>query len=437
VSVPSIVWMREKYFLKGNPFPAGAILSEGSKEPSESGEIFDPEVNPEEFREYIQKFVVQPALTKAGGFGALWSLGVGQGEARGYGKSSLGFYVSGKINEDFGESLLKSYIPEGIMDKTPIMASYASFKKDVLTGFHAVGFRHAEWLTEPKHGMYDRPPTERLRELLLKKCGSEQEAREHVEKTRSSVYGSKLGPMNDGFLDELISGNTSSIRQYLDGISTWNRMRNGFIYLDTVLTFAMAAGIQKAILFTDQVEDFASKGVPRDKRLREVERFRDIVMETAPFNSIVHFILTMHPRAREAIWDIWADARLPNVDPPGMWGGSPQTAVRVQVLKGIQKIDQAIKLFKNYLNYPGYRLPGSPDPLHPLSKEAIGYITKKNQGRPGFMLVDAHDILELAAMDNLDTVDLKAVQRSPSKVPAEEAEAQPVEKPEGLPKELQ
>lgn len=429
--------MRKKYFLNRNPFPPGAILSEGSKEPSESGAIFDPEVNPKEFREYIQKFVVQPALTKASGFGALWSLGVGKGEARGYGKSSLGFYVSRKINVDFGESLLESYVTEGIMDKTPIIASYASFKKDVLTGFHAVGFRHAEWLTEPKLGSYDRPPTERLREKLLQKCGSEQEVREHVEKIRSSLYGSKLGPMNEEFLEELISGDTRSIRRYLEGVSTWKRMRRGFIYLDTILTFAMAAGIQKAILFTDQVEDFASFSVPRNKRLREVERFRDIVMETTPFNSIVYFVLTMHPRARDAIWDIWADARLPNIDPPGMWGGNPQNVTRVQVLKGIQKRDQAVKLFKNYLNYPEYRLPGSSDPLHPFTEEAVWEIRRKNQGRPGFMLVDAHDILELTAMENRNAVDIDAVQRTPSKVPAEEIEAQPPKPPEGLPEGLQ
>jgi hypothetical protein len=437
--------MRSKYFLSRNPFPSGAILSEGSTEPSESGEIFNAEAAAEAVKEYVLKFVFQPALTKGSGFGALWSLGSGRGEARGYGKSSMGNYVSRRINVDFGKSILSEYSPKDVPLNTSILASYASFKKDVVTGFHAIAFRHTEWLTEPQPGWYDDPPLKRLRDLIASSfeptAGSSalQQTNAIVDKInrlREKLRGQKLGPLDDELLNALADPNPLVARRFLEGISTWKRMRNGFSFFDTALSFAMGAGIQKAILFTDQVEDFASPDVPRNKRLKEVERFRDIVNETVPFNSIVYYILTMHPRARDAIADIWKDARLPNIDPPGWFGGRPENVVRVQVLKGINNKNEALSLFRSYLNHPEYRLPGAQNPLHPFASEAIWSITRKNGGRPGFMLQDAHDILELSAFENRDLITPDIVQRTPSKIPTDEGSPeQPEER--GLPPELQ
>ena len=83
-----------------------------------------------------------------------------------------------------------------------------------------------------------------------------------------------------------------------------------------------------------------------------MERFRDLVKETAPFNSIAFYVLTMHPRARDAIANEWAAARLPNIEPPIIWGAPPENEVKTQVLKGIPSESQAVKLFEVYLNSP-------------------------------------------------------------------------------------
>ena len=109
--------------------------------------------------------MLTPSVSRGSGFGALWSVGIGIGEAKGYGKSSLGRYVSLEVNKDFGQGILGRYLPEAEVRETPIMASFASFKKDGLTGFQAVSFRHAEWLCEPQQGTYDNPLTVRIRAL--------------------------------------------------------------------------------------------------------------------------------------------------------------------------------------------------------------------------------------------------------------------------------
>jgi hypothetical protein len=442
--------MREKFYLKRNPFPAGAILAIGSAEPSESGLIFNPQVNKEDIQEYIQKFVITPSISKGSGFGALWSMGTGAptSEARGYGKSSVGLYVAKEICKDFGRSILEaSAINEG-PEQPFLLASYATFKKQVDTGFNAIAFRHVEWLAQPQHGWYDESPLQRLRKRIVQslpttyKPGSPEEIEAVVAAVRSfrsqdsRLAGSAIGPMDEGLLKALASPDPLDLVSYLKDISQYRMWRNGFVYLDTTLTFAMRAGVTKAILFIDQIEDFASPDTPRNKKLKEIERFRDIVKETCPFNSLAFFIMTMHPRGWTEIKDLWRDARLAGIEPVELHG-QRESVVRVKLLREITELKDAMSLFESYLQHQEYRLPSAPSPLHPWKEEAIQQIMVANGGRPGFMLAHARDILDLAAQQNIEVIDLNFVTGTQPKLPAEErTEAKPPGKEE-LPRELQ
>ncbi len=444
MSIFWIEWMNTRFHLRRNPFPPEAIVAEGSEEPCQDGTIFDPAVSASEVKEFFQKFIVQPTYTKGSSFGALWSLGRGEG-ARGFGKSSLGQYGAKTVCIDFGETALREYGasgPQGVARS--LIASYARFDRNNVTNFHSIAFELARWLTEKKRDMYETSPIERLRDRIVNRLsqaggqslsGRDQETQAIVRKVsevRFRISGTKIGPLIQEFLTKLASHDIAEARQHLENVKTWHRVRKGFSYLDTVLTFAKAAGIEKAILFIDQVEDFANTGVPLYKRIREVERFRDIVKETAPFNSMAYFILTMHPDALSSIEREWENARLPSIA-----YNLRENRNRILVLSGVQTDEDAERLFKVYLNYPEYRLPSAPSDLHPFTTDAVKAIREINRGRPGYMLRQAHSILEQAATDNEDMIDAayvnKAVGGMPSeKLPTLREQLRSTQLPEGL-----
>ncbi len=417
MSIPQRVWMREKYFLRENPFPSEAIMAEGSGEPSEDGTIFDPGINHDEIEQFFKKFIVDPAYSKGSSFGALWSLGRGEG-ARGFGKSSLGQYGAKVVCADFGSTILRKYGDAESCDTKALIASYARFDRNNVTNFHAIAFELVNWLTHPKRNMYSTPPIIRLRQRIKQRLatqgfsfneGSDQEVDSiirAVKIARSETSGTKIGPLNEEFLEKLVSADITDIIQFLDGVGTWHRTRNGFSYLDSLLSFAKAADINKAILFIDQVEDFANTGVPLYKRVKEVERFRDIVKETAPFNSMTYFILTMHPDALSSIGREWENARLPSLSYDKI-----ENKNRVLVLHGIQSLENAEKLFKAYLNYSDYRIPNPPNELHPFTSQAIAKIQKLYGGKSGYMLRQANQILAIAAAENIGLIDEQYVSK--------------------------
>ena len=95
------VWMRREWKLKENPFPAEAIARLGGTDARENGLLFAPAVQEDKVLEAADKFVLGGAF---GGlkFGYLWSLGIGlNGDARGFGKSSLMQYLVEETNKDF------------------------------------------------------------------------------------------------------------------------------------------------------------------------------------------------------------------------------------------------------------------------------------------------------------------------------------------------
>jgi hypothetical protein len=102
--LPAVAWIRNRWGLERNPFPAEAIAVLGGSDDRENGRLFRPEVQTEQFDEAIGKFVLG-AVYNGQRFGALWSQStILDPDSRGYGKSVLLQYLSCFLNEDFGKA---------------------------------------------------------------------------------------------------------------------------------------------------------------------------------------------------------------------------------------------------------------------------------------------------------------------------------------------
>ena len=143
----------------------------------ENGLLFAPAVQNGKVQEATEKFVLGGVL---GGlkFGYLWSLGTGlNGDARGFGKSSLMQYMVEDTNKDFGrQAFLNSGLSDAEAVENPVCAVLASFDMANARSLNAVLFeasRYACWFKSE-----EEQPTlvERIREKLINKVGSDQAA---------------------------------------------------------------------------------------------------------------------------------------------------------------------------------------------------------------------------------------------------------------------
>src|SRR5205823_1839222 len=127
----------------------------------------------------------------------------------------------------------------------------------------------------------------------------------------------------------------------------------------------------------DQVEDFASADTPKKRRSLEVERFRDIAVETQPFGEMASYVLTMHPAAARSVEEYWSLARLPKVD--HLLKQNERITV---ILKPLRRVEDVEKLLAVYMSR--YRRPGSAfDAIHPFDRAALAVLMEVSGGRPG------------------------------------------------------
>src|SRR5262249_20994510 len=155
-------------------------------------------------------------------------------------------------------------------------------------------------------------------------------------------------------------------------------------------------------LLIDQVEDFANPDVPKKRRHMEVERLRDLAVESQPFGAMASYVLTMHPDAAYTIEEYWSLARLPKID-----HASKQNERVTVILKALETTEQAEKLLSIYMNQ--YRKGSPPDPLYPFTTEAVERIRQLGEGRPGEILARSNKLIDHAAVNNATTIDEKMV----------------------------
>ncbi|RWQ29929.1 hypothetical protein [Mesorhizobium sp.] len=405
--LPAVAWIRNKWGLERNPFPAEAIAVLGGSDDRENGRLFRPEVQTEQFDEAIGKFVLG-AIYNGQRFGALWSQStVFDSDSRGYGKSVLLQYLSCFLNEDFGTAAFtKVGMEESDALENPVCALLASFDTASTKNLNSLLFSTVEYGADFR--LHDDDPTlyERLYERLCAVAGTEDTLTltERCHDVYRALKGRTLGPPEEKFLVALCAGESRAVQDYLDGITPQKRTRSGANFLATMLLFIKAAGIGKVMLFCDQLEDFASPQTPKKTRSVEVERFRDFIVELLPMADMVSIVVTMHPRALASIEEFWQLADLPSL--------RVDEANRhiVVVMPPLGTHDQAKRLLTAYLHAARRDEATASDALSPFTEDAIEELWSHSTKKPRDLLRKAHKMITFAAADNLDKIDAAVVE---------------------------
>jgi hypothetical protein len=401
-STPKIVWIKKEWHLTANPFPAQGIALLGGEDLRENGLLFDPSVQDDKFSEAVEKFALGAAYSGLK-FGFLWSLSTGMGaDARGFGKSSLMQYLTEFVNTDFGRrAFLDTGLDESDASEHPMCAVLASFDMASVRSLHAVFFAAVEYACR-----FHRPsePTlvERLHKRITDKLGTSDadEIRRAVERVQLDMRGRTVGPPNHEFLELLCAGDYQALRRHVNEVTPARRTRNGATYLATLLVYIKAAGIPHVLLCCDQLEDFAASTTTKQKRVLEIERFRDYLLEIQPMADMLSVVVTMHPRAVPAIAEMWQLADLPSYE-----HDRQENRHRVVVLDKIRSTERTERLLRRYLD--GFRSPSAPsdiDPLAPFTEDAIEVLFTRSDGKPRDILRKANSLVERGAEENWDKI---------------------------------
>ena len=400
--VSQFLWVRREWNLHGNPFPTEAVARLGGADLRENGLLFAPAVQDDKVQEATEKFVLGGTL---GGlkFGYLWSLGTGlNGDARGFGKSSLMQYMVEQTNNDFGlQSFLDSGLTEDEAEENPVCAVLASFDMANARSLNAVLFeatRYACWFKSDEN-----QPTlvERIRERLVNKVGSDQavDLIAAVHSVQSSFRGRTLGPPVEEFLRLLCAGDTSELADHVNSVTPNRRTRNGAVYLATLLVMVKASGIDHVILCCDQLEDFAATTTTRQKRSLETERFRDYVLETQPMSDMLTCVVTMHPRATQSIGEMWRLADLPSYD-----YDRAENRHRIVILEHVRTVEKARILVKQYLDAARTSPAPAGNDVYPFDDDAIEALFIRSDGKPRDLLRKAHSLITEGSERNWDII---------------------------------
>jgi hypothetical protein len=241
----------------------------------------------------------------------------------------------------------------------------------------------------------------RIRQRLVERVGSEkiEDLMLAIEEVQANLRGRTLGPPVQEFLDVLCSGDSKRVQRYVDGVRPATRTRNGANYLATFLLMIKASGIDHVLLCCDQLEDFASTATTRQKRTVETERFRDYLLELQPMCDMLSCVVTLHPRATQAIGEMWQLADLPSYD-----YGREENSHSVVVLESINA-EKAEALVATYIAAARTNVDRSVDSLFPFTNEAVEAIFKRADGKPRDILRKAFSLVERGSEENWDMID--------------------------------
>lgn len=394
----SKTFIRDSYGFEQNPFPALAIAQWGSSDERENGALYNSEVVPNEYAEAIGKFVVGP-IDSGSKFHFLWSLGEGE-EARGFGKTVLLFHLAREINKDLGrQMLLANEFDEEEADDTPILAAMGTFNKTDVIGLSAVSLEHVRHLSQVDASTGQSPLMvlrdhfvhcleNELASATTDRTDAEAQAiRDRVHETSLAIGGKTLGSPDRHLLNHFANGDWRGLSAFLKDASP----KDGFELLSSCLIIARGCGVKRVLLFIDQVEDFASSDTPKKRRSLEVERFRDIAIETQPFGQMASYVLTMHPAAARSVEEYWSLARLPKID--HLLKQNERITVILRPLKTLQDVE---KLLQGYMSRFRRKDCGFDD-LHPFDRAGLNILRDVTGGRPGPILKLAHDTIEEGA----------------------------------------
>ncbi|WP_327235777.1 hypothetical protein OG349_19185 [Streptomyces sp. NBC_01317] len=405
--VPAVVWMKREWKLRGNPFPATGMAVSGGSNARENGTLYEPAVHADQLRQVVDKFVLGMSY---GGlkFGYLWSDGVvaGDSDSRGFGKTVLMHHMAGWINKDFGKEVcLSAGLDEEDAEEVPICCLVTGFDTSQIRTLSAALFVAVDYAVKSRVG---NGPTlaSRLRERLVHRTGitDARKLADVVAQGHRSLRGRTLGPPDEKLIAALCESDPAAAEEYMTRLTPTSRSRNGAVHMATFLLFAAAAGIQHVLVFCDQLEDLASTTTAKAKRDLEVERFRDVIVETLPMADMVTMVVTMHPRAAITIGTAWDLADLPSF---ALTEQNQASTVRLSALRDPSQVAQLLRPYVNAATKDGVARPD--DELFPFTKEAVGSLFTRSNRKPRDVLRKAHTILEAAAARNLERIDAEDV----------------------------
>ncbi|OCC07406.1 hypothetical protein [Streptomyces sp. PTY087I2] len=398
--LPGIVWIKKEWNFRNNPFPSTGMARVGGNDDRENGLLYEPDVHADQLREAIEKFVLGMSFSGLK-FGYLWSAGVipNDSDARGFGKSVLLQHLSRRINSDFGRAVYEEAgLDESDAAEIPICSVFTSFDTVHVRSLGAALFAGVEYAVKFRAG---EAPTlaGRLRGRLAERIGDSdvKALTKAVADSHRAVRGRTLGPPDDKLIVALCDEDPHAAVDYLTKISPISRSRNGAVHMATFLVFAAAAGIKHVLLCCDQLEDLASTTTAKAKRELEVERFRDVIVETLPMADMMTLIATMHPRASAIMKHAWTLADLPSFD---LTPGNRFSTVELPPLRDAA---QAAQLLRRYLAAAA-KDDARDDDLHPFTADAVARLFERAARKPRDVLRKAHIVLVAASTQNLSRI---------------------------------
>lgn len=406
-------FMYDAWGLDSNPFPVSTINT--------SPDYINEEVFPQEFEEFRQKLIVD-AILSGRALGFLWSIPpTPGGEDTGLGKTGTLRRIAWRLNQDWGRALMPTNMRKKLPASSDAIALYASFDRNKITSLNAVLFQALVYAADPKNTSSGQSIVQLLRNRVVEGAGLESGdvdgVRAVIDRTRAM-----LGPGRphlrteavQAFAEQDDTGETLSAA--LARVTETNRQRNGLEYFEAFFTLAQSAGVPHVFVFVDQVEDLANRTVPRAKRVKEVERVRDVAFENQYFAGKLHFIFTLHARAQWAIQDIWREARLPRFD---------RTAVTdeyIVTLRGVQNDQQVAELLRTYLSE---LRPERPEDVSPFEGTALSALRETRDARVGPILELARQAFDNAAARNKTLIDGSFIRALVDGSPVSASEVQP------------
>ncbi|MFB7905258.1 hypothetical protein ACFC1T_02350 [Kitasatospora sp. NPDC056076] len=399
--INGVVWIKREWKLLKNPFPATGMARVGGNDDRENGQLYEPGVHTEQLREAIDKFVLGMAFSGLK-FGYLWSAGTSpnDSDARGFGKSVFLQHLTGLINADFGATAYQdSGLDESDAAEVPICSLFTSFDTTQVKSLGAALFTAVEYAV--RFHLNDTKPLARtLRDRLIERVGDDdvKVLTKTVADAHRSLRGRTLGPPNDKLIVALCDEDPQAAVNYLGNITPMSRSRNGAVHFATFLVFAEAAGIKHVLLCCDQLEDLASTTTTKAKRELEVERFRDIVVETLPMADMVALVTTLHPRASLAMKRAWDLADLPSFDL------TPANQMSTMEMPPLRNADQVAQLLRLYLAAAAKQGTERESDIYPFTSDAVDRLFELSARKPRDVLRKAHTVLEVASAQNLPRI---------------------------------
>jgi hypothetical protein len=375
--------------LATNPFPADAYARD------DDSDLFVDAVVEEELQAFRARLIAG-AVVERRSMGFLWSLGA-FGADTGYGKTATLKRMAKEINTDSGHTtLMKAGATEAEAREHPICATYVTFNAKETNGLYAGLFEAVRSAATLPHGTATSVLWHLRQQALSRNGRTDADAQQHLPDILAQThyrFGRGLGALRPDFIDIVAEATDSdTLANALSRVSLTTRQRSGHLYFQAFLCLAAAAGMVRVFAFLDQIEDLANPSLTtKQKRFREVERFRDTLIEDPIIGKMGSFVLTLHRRAEDALLEAWRESRLPNFDPH-----SKTNLSRVVILRGLRNDAGAETLAAALLERS--RTTSAPnDTLWPFTADAIQVLRVRNSGRISQFLLDCHDVLAHAA----------------------------------------